>query len=86
MTISPKDSGASFKGFLDQMSAATPAEDTVFRKRLREHFGQERDKLPILTEKFAPYEQANLHGAVELALSGEDCSVQTLGVIGRHDS
>ena len=26
MAISPKDFGASFKGFLDQMSAAAPAE------------------------------------------------------------
>jgi hypothetical protein len=35
--ISPKDFGASFKGFLDQMSAAAPADEPVFRQRLREH-------------------------------------------------
>jgi len=85
MTISPKDFGTSFKGFLDQVSAATPAEDSVFRKRLREHFGQEPDKLPILTEKFAPYDHANVHVAVEAALSGTDCPAQILGMIGPHE-
>jgi hypothetical protein len=30
MSISPNDFGVSFKGFLEQMSAAAPAEDPVF--------------------------------------------------------
>jgi hypothetical protein len=85
MTISPKDFGASFKGFLDQMSAAAPVEEPVFRKRLREHFGQEPDKLPTLAEKFAPYDHANLYTAVESVLSGADCSVEKYGVIAPHE-
>jgi hypothetical protein len=48
MAISPKDFGASFKGFLDQMSAAAPAEEPVFRRRLREHFDCEPNELPTL--------------------------------------
>ena len=84
MTISPSDFGASFKGFLEKMSAAIPAEDPVFRKRLREHFQQEPDKLPTLAEKFAPYDHANVHIAVESELSGPDCSVDMFGVTSPH--
>ncbi len=65
MAISPHDFGASFKGFLDQMSAAAPAEEPVFRGRLREHFERNPNELPTLTEKFPPYDHANLHLAVE---------------------
>ncbi len=41
MALSPKDIGASFKGFLDQMSAAAPEQEPVFRRCLREHFRRE---------------------------------------------
>ena len=85
MAISVKDFGASFKGFLDQVSAAAPAEDPVFRRRLREHFAEEPDKLPILTEKFPPYDHANLHIAVESALSGPDCSVEMFELLNQMD-
>ena len=85
MKILPKDFGVSFKAFLDQVSEATPAEEPIFRKRLREHFGQELDKLPILTEKFAPYDHANLHVAIESILTGADCSVQMLGMTIPHE-
>jgi ATP-dependent 26S proteasome regulatory subunit len=84
MAISPKDFGASFKGFLEQMSAAAPAEEPVFRRRLREHFEQDPNHLPTLTEKFATYDHANLHIAVEAEFSGADCSVATFGVISPH--
>ncbi len=46
MAISPNDFGASFKDFLDQMSAAVPAAEPVFHRRLHEHFGQEPHELP----------------------------------------
>jgi hypothetical protein len=84
MAISPQDFGASFKGFLDQMSTAAPAQEPVFRQRLREHFGCEPNELPTLSEKFATYEHANLHTALQAELSGADCSVETFGVISSH--
>jgi hypothetical protein len=84
MAISPKDFGASFKGFLEQMSAAAPPEEPVFRRRLREHFEQEPNELPTLSEKFSTYDHANLHIALDSELSGEDCSVSTFGVISPH--
>jgi ATP-dependent 26S proteasome regulatory subunit len=80
MTISPKDFGESFKGFLEQMSAAAPAEEPVLRRRLREHFEQEPSELPTLTQKFQAYDHANLHIALESEFTGPDCSVTTLGV------
>ena len=81
MAISPEDFGASFKGFLDRMSTAAPAEEPIFRRRLREHFEREPNELLTLTEKFPTYDHANLHTAVESELSGTDCSVETFGVI-----
>jgi AAA+ superfamily predicted ATPase len=47
MDISPNDFGASFKGFLDQMSVPAPAEEPVFRRRLRDHFECEPNELSI---------------------------------------
>ncbi len=84
MAIDPNDFGASFKGFLDQMSAAAPAEEPVFRRRLRKHFEQEPIQLPTLTEKFPTHDHANVHMAVESELSDPDCSVETFGVISPH--
>ncbi len=86
MTISPQDFGASFKGFLDQVSAAAPVEEPALRKRLGAHFAQEPDKLPTLTEKFPLYDHANLHLALESELSGPDCSVELLGVMSLPDA
>lgn len=85
MTISPKEFGASFKGFLDQVSASAPAEEPTFRKRLREHFQQAPEKLPTLTEKFPLRDHANLHLATESELSGEGCRSEIVGIISPHE-
>jgi hypothetical protein len=84
MAISPTDFGASFKGFLDQMSAAAPAEEPIFRRRLREHFGCEPNELPTLSEKFSDHDHANVHSALEAEFSAADCSVNTFGVTSPH--
>lgn len=84
MAISPNEFGASFKGFLEKMSAVAPAEEPVFRRRLREHFEEEPKQLPTLTEKFPTYDHANVHTALQAELSGADSSVVTLGVISPH--
>ena len=68
MAISPTDFGASFKGFLDQMSAAAPVEEPVFRRRLRDHFECEPNGIPTLSEKFPAHDHANLHAALEAEL------------------
>jgi hypothetical protein len=84
MGISPQDFGASFKGFLDQMSAAAPTEEPIFRRRLREHFASEPKEFPTLSEKFPAHDHASLHAALEAEFQGDDCSVATHGVINPH--
>jgi ATPase family associated with various cellular activities (AAA) len=84
MGISPTDFGASFKGFLDQMSAAAPVEEPIFRRRLRDHFGCEPNELPTLSEKYPTHDHANLHAALEAEFSGADCTVATFGVNNPH--
>ena len=84
MDISPQAFGASFKGFLDQMSAAAPAEEPVFRRRLREHFECEPTELAILSEKFPAYDHANLQKAIDAEFETADGSVATYGVINPH--
>ena len=57
--ISPKDFGASFKGFMEQMACERPGEEP-FRRRLSEHFGADleiRDR----REKFSDANHPNLH-------------------------
>ena len=84
MNISPNDFGASFKGFLDQMSASAPVEEPIFRRRLREHFECEPNELPTLSEKFPTHDHANVHSALEAEFAGADCSVATFGVNNPH--
>ena len=55
MAISPDELGASFKGFLDQMSRAAQAEEPVFRRRLRDSFQCESNELPTSSEKFLTF-------------------------------
>src|ERR1700751_5905916 len=85
MSISPNEFGASFKGFLDQMSSAAPAEEPAIRKRLREHFGQETETLPTLTEKFPPYDHGNLQCAIESDWSKQNGSVEICGITPPHE-
>lgn len=84
MAIDPNDFGASFKGFLDQMSAATPTEDPVFRQRLQQHFGGEPSQLPTLVEKFETHDHVNVQLAIEAALSAPECSAASFGVTSPH--
>jgi hypothetical protein len=84
MAISAKDFGASFKGFLDQMSTAAPVEEPIFRRRLRNHFDCEPNELPTLSEKFPAHDHANLHAALEAEFASAGCSVATFGVTNPH--
>jgi hypothetical protein len=63
--ISPKDFGASFKGFMEQMARQSPSEEPFFRHRLREHFGADPGKLAIVAEKFTDANHPNIHLAIE---------------------
>ncbi|MEW5738028.1 MAG: ATP-binding protein [Myxococcota bacterium] len=83
-TFSPKDFGASFKGFLDQMAAQAPAQESFFPRRLREHFGAEPSALAIVSEKLSDTEHPNLHLALESFVAKPGRSHELLGITSDH--
>lgn len=78
--ISPKDFGASFKGFMEQMAREAPGEEPFFRRRLREHFGSDPAKFAIVTEKISDANHPNLHLAIEAFVSDPGRTYELLGV------
>ncbi len=80
MTLTPGDFGASFKGFLDQMSANVPEQEGVFVQQLNSLFGENPATFPIITQKFESYEHANVYIAIEEYLKQEGRSSELLGV------
>src|SRR5205823_320530 len=73
--------GASFKAFLDQMASQGPAEEPVFLRRLRDHFGKDPTTMPIVAEKFENYEHVNIHVAIEDFLAQPGRSAEIVGII-----
>jgi ATPase family associated with various cellular activities (AAA) len=85
MAINPEEFGASFKGFLDQMrSQKKPDEAPFFVRKLQEHFDTSPASLPVVSQAFPRYDQANLHLAMEAYPKGEGRSADVLGVVGLH--
>jgi hypothetical protein len=84
MAISVTDFGASFKGFLEQMASQGPAQEPVFVRRFREHFGQEPTTLPVVSEAFETYDHPNVHLAIEDHLAQPGRSADILGIISDH--
>jgi hypothetical protein len=78
--ISPKDFGASFKGFMEQMAQQAPAEEPFFRQRLRDHFGTDPAKLAIVAEKFSDANHPNVHLAIEAFTSAPGRTVELIGI------
>lgn len=78
--ISPKDFGASFKSFMEQMARESPAEEPFFRKRLREHFGADPAKFSSVAEKFSDANHPNLHLAVEAFVTAPGRTYELLGI------
>lgn len=78
--ISPKDFGASFKSFMEQMVRESPDEEPFFRRRLREHFGTDPSKLTIVAEKFSEADHPNLHLAMEAFVTSEGRTHELIGI------
>jgi hypothetical protein len=78
--ISPKDFGASFKTFMEQMARESPGEEPFFRHRLREHFGADPAKFAIVTDKFTEANHPNLHLAIEAFVTTPGRSYELLGI------
>ena len=82
--LSVRDFGASFKGFLEQVTAQAPAEEPFFAKKLREHFGGDPALLPTLSESFSTTDHANLQLAIDAVLSEGGRPFELLGMISDH--
>jgi hypothetical protein len=82
MSLKPEEFGSSFKGFLDQMAAQAPAQEPVFLRRLRDHFGQAPGALPVIAESFETHDHPNLQVAIDDFLSRAGCSAEVVGVAG----
>jgi len=78
--ISPKDFGASFQGFMEQMARAAPAEEPYFRQRLHEHFGADPSNLTIVAEKFSEANHPNVHLAIEAFTTAPGRTFELLGI------
>ena len=78
--ISPKDFGASFKTFMEQMARESPAEEPFFRRRLREHFGADPSKFAIVAEKFTDANHPNVHLAIEAFVTAPGRAHELLGI------
>jgi hypothetical protein len=78
--LDPRQFGASFKGFLEQMAKDAPAEESFFRKTVREHLGVDPANLLAVSEKHAMSEHPNLQRALEAWLGAPGRSHRLLGV------
>ena len=78
--ISPKDFGASFKGFMEQMAQQAPAEQPYFQRRLREHFGADPSKFAIISDKISDANHPNIHLALEAYVSAPGRTHELLGI------
>jgi hypothetical protein len=80
----PRDFGASFKQFMDKMSAAAPKPQPVFRVLLEEHLGCSPLDLPIVSETFQKFEHPNVQRALDAILSRPGCEHTVHGVSMMH--
>jgi len=78
--LSPKDFGASFKGFMEQMAHQSPREEPFFHRRVREHFGTDPSKLTIVAEKFSESDHPNVHLAIEAFTTAPGRTLELLGI------
>ena len=71
---------ASFKGLIDHALAQAPTAEPPLRARLREHFGDDLQRLPILTETFELADRPNLQRAIDAYVAASGRSVELLGL------
>lgn len=81
-SFSTQEFGASFKGFLEQIASASPAEAPVFVRLLSAHFETDPTQLPILTQPFEKSEHPNVQSALEAYLAETECQTELIGVSG----
>src|SRR5438093_13678411 len=80
-----REFGASFKTFLDQVSAQAPAAEAPFVQRLRGHFGVDPVKLPIVAETFPHADHPNVQVAFDTYLAAAGRSATVIGISAVHE-
>src|SRR5947207_1686364 len=83
-SLSARDFGSAFKGFLEEASAGVPDRQPVFARRLREHIGADPATLPIVTQEFAVTERPNVQVALDAYLGQEGRSGDVVGFISQY--
>lgn len=84
--MSPGEFGASLKGFLENVAAQAPPEESSFRTRLKAHFGADLATLPILEESLELAERPNLQAALDSFLAVDGRSAELLGIMSPYRS
>ncbi len=79
-TVDPSAFAASFRGFMDTMRTAAPTVEPALLLRLRNHFGLDPQRLPIVSETFAGHDHPNVHVAMEAVLSRKQRAFEVFGV------
>jgi hypothetical protein len=72
--------GASFKSFLDTVTAQTPTEPSVFAERLKAHFGADAATFPVIEDKFKWADRPNLQVAIDAYLVQPGRSADLVGI------
>lgn len=76
--------GASFKKFMEHVSAAAPRPDDPIQRRLLAHLQAEPASLKIVRESFPDFEHPNLQLALDAVLAEPECRSETFGVTTRE--
>jgi len=72
--------GASFKGFLDRITAEEGEREPPLAKRLREHLGAPVTDSPVVEQKFNWADRPNLQTAIDTYLAANSRSHELIGV------
>jgi ATPase family associated with various cellular activities (AAA) len=76
--------GSLFQGFLDSVVSNAPVRESEFRTLLRQHFGTDPVKLPVVGIAMQTAEHANLQVALDAFAAKLERDIEVLGVGGQH--
>lgn len=75
--------GREFTAFLEAVNRiATPAEGSPVRAAIEEHLGRDADRLPVVADRYLPFEHVNVQVAVEHLLAQPGRSHRLVGLLG----
>jgi ATPase family associated with various cellular activities (AAA) len=84
-SLTRKEFGHLFKGFLEQAVESAPASTPYFLERLREHFGRDPSRLPTLREDVDKSDHPNLQLAIESYLAEANRRAELVGIMGGQE-